>query len=1336
MNPALLSQWQFWIDVGGTFTDCIGLSPAGEIHLRKILSTGVIKARVGQTFATDSFDSPGLSGFGGGFFTGYMIRFLGDQGQTSGEARVAQYDTGSGSFRIVSDAGGIDDASAPGQRFCPSAPMAFELSSGEPAPILGIRLILGLGLDKDLGDVDVRLGTTRATNALLERRGAPTALITTEGFGDILRIGDQARPRLFDLNIRKPEVLFTAVAEIPERIVADGSVVRPLDEGALDRELERLRGLGVRSLAVCLMNSYRNPAHEHLISERAAIHGFDHVSISSRVSQTIRIVPRATTTVVDSYLSPVVRDYVARIGAAIRAGSLRLMTSAGGLVAADRAHGKDLILSGPAGGVVGFAGAARAAGFDRAIGFDMGGTSTDVSRFDGEFVYEYEADKAGVRIVAPMLAIETVASGGGSICDFDAQKLIVGPRSAGAEPGPACYGRGGPLAVTDVNLYLGRLVPRFFPFALDRSAVEGRLDELRARIEDSAGRSMTRVELAEGFGRIANSAMAAAIRKISVAQGYDLRQYALVCFGGAAGQHACALARELGVATILAHPYAGVLSAWGMGLADVRRFAEQSVLEPLDEARLVALELRFVEFENRLREEVRAEGISDSRIAEPIRRLDLRYVGQSSSITVARPERGTWAAAFEDLHRQLFGHAFTDRAIEIAAVRVEVVGRMARRESPDRAEIERMPEARERTPVVFGGLEIDTPLFERRELRAGDRIEGPAIVIEETGAIVIEPGWRAHMAGRGDLVLTDAGADSSWDASAGADQRATDSDAENEKADSPSAAPPDPILLEIFNNQFAAIAARMGVTLRRTALSVNVKERLDFSCALFTPQGDLVANAPHVPVHLGAMSECVRCIIRDVPDLAPGDVIATNDPMRGGSHLPDVTVVTPVFGEPHASSETGEMGSGGEPDEILFFTASRAHHAEIGGIRPGSMPPDSTNLAEEGVLIRNFKVVGRGMPRMPALRELLESGPWPSRAPEENLADISAQIAANQSGAQSLLALVREHSASVVHAYMRHIQDAAESKTRAALMRLKDGDYKFEDTLDSGAAIRVTITKLGASAQFDFTGTSPVVSDNHNANLAIVKAAVIYCLRLLIDEDIPLNDGVLAAVELVVPEGMLNPPSPEDPRDCCAVVGGNVETSQRIVDVILGALGLAAASQGTMNNLTFGDETFGYYETICGGAGAGPGFAGADAVHTHMTNTRLTDPEVLESRYPVRLRRFAIRRDSGGAGCFKGGDGVIREIEFLAPLDVSILSNRRTTQPFGLAGGGPGAAGINAVIRRAGEGNSQVEEDSQREDLGNRATLRMQAGDVLIIETPGGGGSGEGKRKKAKAKRE
>jgi 5-oxoprolinase (ATP-hydrolysing) len=1131
--------------------------------------------------------------------------------------------------------------------------------------------------------------------------------------------------------------------EFDERIDSEGRVLRAPNQQKLLDDLTRFKKAGIESVAICLMHSFANGDHERLAEEAARQAGFGEISTSSRLAPLIKIVSRGDTTVMDAYLNPILRAYVGRLRTSLGKSHLKIMTSAGGLVDADRFVGKDSILSGPAGGVIGFSRIAERAGFDKSIGFDMGGTSTDVSRFDGTYELEFETMKAGVRVVAPMLAIETVAAGGGSICGFDGVKLHVGPESAGAEPGPACYGLGGPLTVTDVNLFLGKILPERFPFPLDRQAVAARLDSLCEQIVKSPlGKRYTPRELAEGFVHIANANMVRAIRKISVAKGYDPAEYALVTFGGAGAQHACAIARALGIRRVLVHPFSGILSAYGIGLADVRRFGERAVLKPYNDKTSAGLETIFAELAANTTDAVRAEGIAEQQIQVPVCSLDMRYAGVEAVINVVEPDDGDYATRYQQLHQQLYGYTHSGRGIEVAAARVEVVGKMAQPAVEQTDAVPRTPEPALTTETCFENELHETGVFFRQDLRAGDELAGPAIVCEPTSTVVIDPGFVAVVTERGEILISMVESARNESEPATAEPGAT---SETATSHTQPAIPADPVMLEIFNNLFASIAEQMGIMLQRTSFSTNVKERLDFSCAIFSPDGDLVVNAPHIPVHLGAMSETVKRILADNPGLGPGDVFVTNDPYRGGSHLPDVTVVSPV----HDPTD----------GELLFVTASRAHHAEIGGIVPGSMPPFSKNLGEEGVLIRNFPLVERGVSREAELKSLLSSGPFPSRSVADNLADVSAQVAANNSGVRQLEELVARYTLPVVQAYMGHIQRAAAEKMRMALAAIGDGTYQRTDHLDNGAPICASITIRGDRATVDFTGTGPVLETNLNANRAIVTAAVLYVFRCLIDEDIPLNSGVLEPVDIILPECLLNPPERDAPEQCAAVVGGNVETSQRVVDTLLGALGVAAASQGTMNNLTFGNESFGYYETICGGSGATPTADGISGIHTHMTNTRLTDAEVIERRYPVRVREFALRKGSGGTGAHCGGDGIIRRLEFLEPLKVSMLSERRGEfAPFGLAGGNPGALGRNSLQRSnpsrskslprtssnlTADGNSKqtvesatetseptvqsISNDTSIQDLGGKFAIEVQPGDVLTIETPGGGGYGAAK---------
>jgi 5-oxoprolinase (ATP-hydrolysing) len=1151
-----------------------------------------------------------------------------------------------------------------------------KLLSHDRAPLDGIRQLLRLDPHAPIPPCDVRMGTTVATNALLERKGVPCALVTTRGFGDLLAIGTQARPHLFELAIRKHEPLPSSVVEVDARCDAAGRVLARPDAASLRAELG---ALCVRSVAIAVMHAYRNPELELELGRACRSAGFEHVCLSHEVTSQLGLLARADTTVLDAYLTPLLRDYVAGLLAELHGSTLRIMQSSGGLTDALRFRGPHAILSGPAGGVIAVAKVARLAGCARVIGFDMGGTSTDVSRYESELERVYEAEVAGVRVRAPMMLIHTVAAGGGSLCRYDGHRLSVGPESAGANPGPLCYGRAEATepTLTDVNLVLGRLQPDRFVFALDRERARRALEELAERLR-SCGDTRSAEQVAQGLFEIANSNMAEAVRRISVARGYDVREHALVVFGGAGGQHACALARRLGIGTIVLHPLAGVMSAWGMGLADVSWHGQADAgRRPLDDATLSSLAADRIRLEAEGRRVLAEEGFLEPQL-RVLCRVDLRYAGTETALTLALADAGRLRAGFDAHHERLFGYARAGHAVEVVALRIEVIGTTVGSHDEMSAEPPEPPASAptplRQTPVFLDGRCVEqVPVFSREALLPGHHLSGPAIVLETTGTLVVEAGFELAVQCEGLLILTDRAPVTSVSsvASAAPSQR------------------PDPVLLEIMGNLYMSIAEQMGHVLERTALSTNIRERLDFSCAVFDAQAGLVANAPHIPVHLGAMGESVLATLRAHPDFLPGDVFATNDPAQGGSHLPDVTVVTPV----HDAR-----------GRLVFFTASRGHHADIGGITPGSMPAFSRTLGEEGVVLRSLRVVRRGrFAREHVLREL-SRGPFPARRPTENLADLEAQIAANHAGAMLLCELVERYGLETVHAYMQHVQDDAAAKVAEEIMRIPDGAHRFADQLDDGTPLVVTLYVDGGRMLVDFDGTGAELDGNLNAPRAVTTAAVLYFLRTLVGHPIPLNSGCLRPIELRVAAGSLLAPSPGR-----AVAGGNVETSQRIVDVLLGAAGRAAASQGTMNNLSFGDDSFGYYETIAGGAGAGPGFAGASAVQTHMTNTKITDPEVLEARFPVRLRQFSVRRGSGGAGRFRGGDGAVREFEFLRAVRVSILSERRTCPPFGLAGGLPGACGRNLIDGR---------------EIGGKASLDVAAGTVLRIETPGGGGWG------------
>ena len=1145
----------------------------------------------------------------------------------------------------------------------------------DDAAMAGVRKLLGIadGTPIPSGMIEtIRMGTTVATNALLERSGEPTLLAITHGFGDALRIGNQNRPDIFALNIRLPQMLYRDVVEIGERLTAEGEILRPLELDKARHDLSAAYARGLRSIAIVLMHGFRFPEHERRLADLAWQIGFSQISVSHEVSPLMKLVGRGDTTVVDAYLSPVLRRYVDRVrDCAPSDARLFFMQSNGGLADAAHFRGKDAILSGPAGGIVGMAQTARDAGFHQVIGFDMGGTSTDVSHFAGEYERVQDAQIAGVRLRAPMMHIHTVAAGGGSICRFDGSRFRVGPQSAGAVPGPACYRRGGPLTITDCNLMLGKLQPQHFPMVfgpngdrpIDRAAAGERLKQIAAQIHAATGKQMPLAEIAEGFVKIAVENMAGAIKKISVERGYDTRDYALACFGGAGGQHACLVADALHMRTVVVHPLAGVLSAYGMGLADLRIMRQAPVDAPLTSGIAHELEAHFDDLSAAASADLLAQGAEPTSIT---RTVHVKYAGTDTALVVAFGNAGEIAERFEAAHRQRYGFA-AGRALVIESITLEAVSKQA-----SLAQIA-TGQAHAGAIITANMSGTDTPLIQRGALAPGVRISGPAIVCEDTATTIVERGWSARVDKKYNLIL----------------ERV---DVAEKAAVSTSV---DPVMLEVFNNMFTAVAEQMGYALQNTAYSVNIKERLDFSCAIFDAAGSLIANAPHMPVHLGSMGESVKTIIaRRCATIADGEAYMLNDPFHGGTHLPDITVIMPVFLD------------GQHPQ---FYVAARGHHADIGGITPGSMPPTSRTVVEEGVLIDDFLLVRGGEFQEAAVRALLSRGEYPARNPDQNIEDLKAQLAACTRGAQELRAMCAHFGADVVTAYMRHVQDNAAQSVRRAIGKLRSG--RAVCTMDDGnlVAVEVTVDPIAQSAIVDFEGTSPQTRTNFNAPAAICRAAVLYVFRTLIDDEIPMNDGCLRPVEIRIPEGSLL-----NPRPPAAVVGGNVETSQVVTDALYAALGVLAGSQGTMNNFTFGDDAHQYYETICGGAGAGATFDGASAVQTHMTNSRLTDPEVLESRFPVLVERFEVRRGSGGAGKHRGGDGTIREIKFRKPMTAAMLSDRRVVPPSGLDGAENGALGRN-IVRRA-DGTAQV--------LAGTAIVSMSEGDSFVVETPGGGGFG------------
>ena len=1150
------------------------------------------------------------------------------------------------------------------------------------AAVAGIRHLLGLQSGEPITPQQVecvKMGTTVATNALLERKGEPTLLVTTRGFRDALRIAYQNRPRLFDRNIVLPELLYSAVVEAQERIGAHGDVIQPLDGVLLKEELLAQYAQGLRSVSIVFMHGYRYVAHEQEAKRIAQEAGFTQISTSHEVSPMMKFVSRGDTTVVDAYLSPILTRYVQQVAAEMPGVKLFFMQSSGGLTDAHAFAGKDAILSGPAGGIVGMARTASLGGHAKVIGFDMGGTSTDVSHYAGEFEREFETQVAGVRMRAPMMSIHTVAAGGGSLLKFDGERFRVGPQSAGANPGPASYRRGGTLAVTDANVMVGKVQPAYFPKMFGPQANEPlSFEAAREQFEELAQQTgRTPEAVAEGFINIAVQQMANAIKKISVARGYDVTRYTLQCFGGAGGQHACLVADALGMTRVFVHPLAGVLSAYGMGLADQNVIKERAVEVKLSKQALPDIAEKLNTLATTAQAELQRQQVSTGAVSV-FKRVHVRYEGSDSALIVLFGSLADIEAGFEAAYRQRFAFLMAGKALVVEAVSVEAVveGDAPAEPRMPLQEPREVPQ-RETVRLYSGGQWHHAALVVREDLRAGDVISGPAIIAEKNATTVVEPGWEANLTALDHLVLERRA------------QRAVQFAAGTTV---------DPVLLEVFNNLFMNIAEQMGLQLQNTAHSVNIKERLDFSCALFDAAGNLIANAPHMPVHLGSMGESIKTVIRENKGaMQPGDVFVLNDPYHGGTHLPDITVITPVY-----------LG-GGQVEQPLFYVGSRGHHADIGGTTPGSMPPFSTRIEEEGVQIINVKLVDRGVLQEATMLALLASGEYPSRNPQQNMADLKAQIAANEKGVQELRKMVEQFGLDVVQAYMGHVQDNAEESVRRVITRLKNGEFTLP--LDNGAQIKVAIRVNIAqrSAEVDFTGTSEQQTNNFNAPTAVCMAAVLYVFRTLVNDDIPLNAGCLKPITVIIPAGsMLNPNPP------ASVVAGNVETSSCITNALYGALGVMAASQCTMNNFTFGNAHHQYYETISGGSGAGDGFDGTSVVQTHMTNSRLTDPEVFEFRFPVRLESYEIRTGSGGVGHWHGGNGGVRRVRFLEPMTASILSNGRTYGAFGMSGGLPGQIGINRVVRA----------DGRTEALGHIGQVDMQDGDIFEIHTPGGGGYG------------
>lgn len=1263
-------MWQIRVDTGGTFTDCIAVSPAGVQKRLKVLSSSSLRGEVAESAGEKSiridqeWDAPD------DFVSGFQFRLLEKPDEI---AEVTGFDAAR-SILHLNRAFNLPEGPHP----------SFEVISGEEAPTLAARLATSTPPGQPLPPLRMRLATTKGTNALLEGKGAPALLLVTRGFRDLLDIGDQQRPDLFALQVDKPDPVYKRVAEVPERVDAGGNVLMELDFDSIREVAEEALEEGIRTAAVALMHSYRNPIHEQQLKKWLFDAGFEHVSLSSDLNRLIGILPRAESALVNATLAPVIEHYLDSVEDSISDGKIYVMTSAGGLMKKEDFRPMESLLSGPAGGVVGAATAGKREGFDRVISFDMGGTSTDVARFDRNYEYLFEHRVGSARLAAPALSIETVAAGGGSICAFDGFRLTVGPESAGADPGPACYGAGGPLTMTDVNLLLGRLDERNFHIPLQIEAARRRLDELVGQVREARGEEVGSMEILSGFLQIANEHMADAIRKISIRKGYDTGDYLLVAFGGAGAQHACSLARQLRIGDLLISEHAGVLSAWGLGQAELEEFETKQVLRPLEKARseLAGMVDRLAwQAKEKLQ-----ESLVDEDTAVTIRRviLSMRLEGQESTLELDYDRKADPAEQFREAYTTRYGHWVEGRPIELESIRAIASARPARPEPEPEPVAEK---AKKQAPIKprpvdtkqawFEGELLPTPIYERSSLAAGARISGPALILDPYSTVVLEPGWEAVRRSGGSLKLQ---------------YRQTEKQAES----SPSGRRA--VRLELFTNRFTSIAEEMGEMLQRTALSVNVKDRLDFSCALLNPKGELVVNAPHIPVHLGALGLCVRRL-RDSIEMNPGDVIVTNHPAFGGSHLPDITVVTPVF------------TSGGK---LIGYAASRAHHAEIGGTAPGSMPADATSLEQEGVVIPPMKLIEEGEERWKRIRRYLTEAPWPSRDVEENIADLRAAVAANHRGVRSLRTMAETYGAEEVHYYMKVLKEHSASKMRSVLGQIPDGVYVSQEHLDDGTPIKATFHVEKESIHIDLTGTGHTHPGNLNATPAIVNSVIIYVLRLLIGEPMPLNEGLLDPVRITLPTCLLNPLFDEDPANSPAVVGGNVEVSQRLTDTLLKPFNRIACSQGTMNNVLFGDDRFGYYETVGGGTGAGPGFDGADAVHHHMTNTRGTDPEILEHRYPVRLERYQIRGGSGGRGACRGGSGIIREMTFLQPVRLTVLTQHRVEAPYGLKGGLPGERGEQWVIRANGS----------REKLKPIDGRDLNPGDRFLLKTPGGGGFG------------
>lgn len=1265
--------WKLHIDTGGTFTDSIARDPNGVEHRCKVLSSSALRGTCIKKTGPSSIlckmdiDLPDL------FLNNFSFRWLQHPEQTwtitmyNSTGRVLQFNK---EIRLPQ-----------------SENPAFEVLSPEEAPVLAARIVTGTLYPQSLPPLQMRLATTKGTNALLERNGGKTLFLTTRGFKDLLLIGNQQRSDLFTLNINKPLPFYDKVMEIPERIDAKGAILKPLNLKEIQEQLDSKLS-SFDSVAICLINSYRNPVHERMLKEYLKSKDIQHISVSSDLSPLIKIVPRAQTTDVNAYLSPVMDRYLDRVGSSISEKKLYVMNSAGSLEHRENYAPKDGLLSGPAGGVTGAVAIGNRFGHQKMISFDMGGTSTDVARYNHKYDYLFEHTVGDATLQSPALSIETVAAGGGSICEFDGESLTVGPQSAGADPGPACYGAGGPLTITDVNLLAGRLLPENFHFPVQINAANEAFVKIMNRIQQKKNSRVNRQSLLEGFLDIANERMAQAILTTSLEKGFDPATYCMVAFGGAGGQHATAVAGKLGINTVLAPSDAGLLSAHGLDQSVLEKIETKQLLAPLKEIQ-DDLTLLFNTIEEKARQKLVDEGVQETNILLSRASLFARLKGQESTLELPCRDPDSIRQIFKQLYRNTYGHWVENRMIEIESIRVILTEKKDPGPEATLPPPTKVPEPVSVRELLFNKTTYQLPVFHRNELTPGCRIEGPSLILDPYGTVLIEPGWIGRVYSDYTVELTKA------------KKQLKNSSNVPERSQSLPDKRNEIVNLQLYTNRFSSIAEQMGEMLRRTALSVNVKERLDFSCALLDSQGYLVVNAPHIPVHLGAMGLCVRTLM-DTIELQEGDVVITNHPGYGGSHLPDVTVVSPVYYH----------------GKRIGFVANRAHHAEIGGKSPGSMPPDATCLAEEGVVIHPMHLIRKSEENWTKLRNLLQNSPWPSRSIDENIIDLQAAVAANHRGKAELVNLAGQFGRDEVTRYMEKLGTYASERMRHTLGKIENGVYESEEHLDDHSKLKVQCRVEGEKMDIDFSGTAGVHPGNLNANPSIVNSVLIYVLRLLVDEPLPLNDGLLTPVTIHLPECMLNPSFPEQPEDCPAVVGGNIETSQRLVDTFLKAFGLAACSQGTMNNVLFGNDSFGYYETIGGGTGAGEGFHGSDAIHHHMTNTRATDPEILEHRYPVRLDRYAIRTASGGTGTWNGGNGCIREMSFLEQVRLSILTQHRVVPPYGLKGGSAGKTGIQWVEKI----------DGTTLKLDWKDGIDLQSGDKFILHTPGGGGYGDDKK--------